>query len=106
MDGNQKSLPLDGKPKVDDSVLADLDYPEAKILSEYFLIQKRIAQIAEGNSGWLKVGKHGRIFHSVITNGTPSGRCRHHSINISQVPSCSVPYGSECRSLFHCTNWL
>tara|TARA_Y100000114_G_C11751404_1_gene324500 strand:- start:337 stop:2106 length:1770 start_codon:yes stop_codon:yes gene_type:complete len=96
-----KEFTPDGKPKVDDSILAELNYPEAKELSEYFLIQKRIAQLAEGNQGWLKVQKHGRVFHSVITNGTPSGRCRHHSVNISQVPSSSVPYGVECRSLFH-----
>ena len=38
----------DGKPKVDETVLNSLPYKEAKILSEHFTVQKRIAQLAEG----------------------------------------------------------
>jgi len=96
-----KEFTNDGRAKVDDSILEKLDYAEAKDLAEYLLIQKRIAQLSEGNQGWLKVQNNGRIYHHTITNGTPSGRCRHHSPNISQVASSSVPYGREFRSLFY-----
>ena len=95
-----KEFTANGQPKIDDSILAELDIPEAKTLGEYLLIQKRIAQLAEGNQGLLKVVKDDRIFHNCITNGTPSGRMRHFGINISQIPSVSVPYGREFRSLF------
>ena len=35
----------DGKPKVDETVLSSLEYPEAKLLAEHFLVQKRIGQL-------------------------------------------------------------
>jgi len=90
----------DGKPKVDESVLSKLDYPEAKLLAEHFLVQKRIAQLAEGNNAWLKLQKDGKIYGGVITNGANTGRCTHQRPNVAQTPSVGVPYGKECRSLF------
>src|SRR3546814_2464560 len=42
-----------GKPKIDDDVLSKLPYPEAKKLARFFLIQKRIGQLGEGNKAWL-----------------------------------------------------
>jgi len=91
----------DGKPKVDETVLDTLPYTEAKLLSEHFLIQKRIAQLAEGDNAWLKLEKNGKLHGQVIINGTITGRCTHQRPNIAQVPSVSVPYGKECRSLFY-----
>lgn len=63
-----------GKPKVDDEVLAKLDYPEIPLLREYLLIDKRIGQIAEGNQAWLKHIVAGRIHGRVITNGAVQKR--------------------------------
>lgn len=90
----------DGKPKVDESVLSKLDYPEAKVLAEHFLIQKRIGQLAEGANAWLKLEQQGKIYGQVITNGANTGRCTHQKPNVAQTPSTNVPYGKECRSLF------
>lgn len=90
----------DGKPKVDESVLSTLPYPEAKILAEHFLIQKRIGQLAEGANAWLKLEQDGKIYGQVITNGANTGRCTHQKPNVAQTPSSGVPYGKECRSLF------
>lgn len=95
-----KEYGLNGKPKVDETVLGELEFAEAKLLSEYLMLQKRIGQLAEGNQAWLKIEKNGRIFHNVITNGTPSSRCRHFNCNISQVPSATAVYGTDCRALF------
>ena len=90
----------DGKPKVDETVLSSLPYKEAKILSEHFTIQKRIAQLAEGKQAWLKLERDGKIYGKVIENGALTGRCTHNQPNVAQVPSNSVPFGTECRSLF------
>lgn len=90
-----------GTPVVDEDILKNLPYPEAKQLAEYYLLEKRIAMLAEGKTAWLKlVGRDGRIHGRVITNGTPTGRATHATPNMSQVPSVSKPYGKECRSLF------
>ena len=95
-----KDFTPDGKPKVDESILSTLDYPEAKLLSEHFLIAKRIGMLAEGNNAWLKLQQDGKIYGSVITNGANTGRCTHQKPNVAQTPSVGVPYGKECRSLF------
>lgn len=92
-----------GAPAVDEQVLEHLPYPEAKPLAEYFLIQKRIGQLAEGSQAWIKSEKNGRVYHRVVTNGTVTGRCTHHSFNITQVPKVTSPYGPECRALFTAT---
>lgn len=95
-----KEYTNEGKPKVDETVLSKLNYPEAKLLSEYLMITKRIGQLAEGNNAWLKLEKEGKIYGSVNTNGCITGRCTHQNPNVSQVPAINVPYGLQCRSLF------
>jgi DNA polymerase I-like protein with 3'-5' exonuclease and polymerase domains len=86
-----------GSVIVDEEVLASLDYPEAKALAEYMMLQKRIAQI----TSWLDaVGKDGRVHGRVITNGAITGRMTHMSPNMAQVPNSGSPYGHECRDLW------
>lgn len=95
-----------GEPKVDETVLSGIEYPEAKLLSEYFLVEKRIGAIAEGNQAWLKLEISGKMHGNVNPLGTVTGRATHSNPNMSQVPSCSAPYGKECRELFHVpTGW-
>lgn len=90
-----------GDAKIDENVLNALPYPEAKKLALFFLIQKRIAMLAEGNQGWLKVcDSDGRIRHSIVSGGTVSGRACHRSPNLGQVPSTRAAYGKQCRDLF------
>ena len=90
----------DGKPKVDDAVLNSLDYPEAKLLAEHFLLDKRIGQLATGNQAWLKLVKAGRLHGTCNTNSTVTARASHAYPNLAQVPSAHAPYGKECRELF------
>lgn len=86
-----------GQPIVDEGTLEGLDFPEAKAIAEYLLLQKRIAQI----QSWLKaVQPDGRVRGKVITNGAVTGRMTHHSPNMAQVPSCGSPYGEDCRDLW------
>lgn len=89
-----------GQAKVDETILSGLPFPEAKLLAEYFMLEKRIGQLAEGTQAWLKQEKKGFIHGSVLTNGTVSGRASHAFPNVAQVPSCRAPFGKECRELF------
>lgn len=89
-----------GKPKVDETVLMGLPYPEAELLARNFLIDKRLGQLATGQQAWLKKQTDGAIHGRVITNGCVSSRATHSSPNIAQVPGNRALYGTECRSLF------
>jgi DNA polymerase I-like protein with 3'-5' exonuclease and polymerase domains len=78
----------DGRARVDEAVLASLEYPEAKTLSRYLTIIKRLGQLADGDEAWLKlVSKRGRIHGRVNTNGAITGRCTHSKPNMAQIPS-------------------
>ena len=88
-----------GKPKVDETILGTLPYPEAKLLSEFFTVDKRLGQIAEGKQAWLKqVRADQRIHGRVNTNGAVTGRMTHSNPNVAQVPANHAPYGKECRA--------
>lgn len=95
-----------GDPAVDDAVLSALPYPEAKLLAEYFLLEKRIGQLAEGNQALLKVVKKGRIHGSVNTNGAVTGRMTHSYPNVAQTPRVGSPYGEEFRSLYRASEGM
>lgn len=77
----------DGRPRVDESVLESLDYPEAKFLAKYLTCIKRLGQLADGDNAWLKLHKNGRIHGRVNTNGAVTGRCTHSFPNMAQVPT-------------------
>ena len=81
---------------VNEKVLEGIDIPEAKMIYEYLMLQKRTAQI----DSWLSFEKDGRVHGRVITNGAVTGRMTHHSPNMAQIPSVSAPYGKECRSFW------
>jgi DNA polymerase I-like protein with 3'-5' exonuclease and polymerase domains len=86
-----------GQAIVDETTLKESDIPEAKLIGEYLLLQKRISQI----DSWLKVvGKDGRVHGRIITNGAVTGRMTHMSPNMAQVPNSGSEYGEECRALW------
>lgn len=95
-----KDFTPSGQAKVDEDVLKALDYPEAQVLAEYFLVEKRIGQIAEGDQAWLKLETNGKVHGSINTNGAVTGRATHNSPNLAQVPGVRSPYGEQCRSFF------
>jgi DNA polymerase I-like protein with 3'-5' exonuclease and polymerase domains len=92
-----------GNPILNDEVLEQLPYPEAKPLAEYMLVKKRLGQIIDGNNSWLKLVNNdsGCMHGDVVTNGCITGRASHRYPNMGQVPAGYSPYGKECRSLFH-----
>lgn len=90
-----------GEPKVDETTLGGLNYPEAKLLVEYLTVQKRLGQIAEGEQAWLKsVKADGRIHGRVNPNGARTGRMTHFGPNMAQVPATHALYGTTCRECF------
>ena len=95
-----KTFTATGKPEVNERILSDLPYPEAKQISEYLMIQKRLGQLADGEQAYLKVNKRGKIYGQVNTMGTYTGRCSHFNPNMAQCVASGSPYGKEFRSLF------
>jgi len=86
-----------GSVIVDETTLEGLDFPEAKAIAEYLMLQKRIAQV----DSWVDaIQTDGRVHGQVITNGAVTGRMTHHSPNMAQVPNSGSPYGPDCRELW------
>ena len=83
-----------GSVIVDESVLRGVNIPEAKLICEYLLLQKRLSQV----TSWIEAATNQhRVHGKVITNGAVTGRMTHHSPNLAQIPSVHAEYGSECR---------
>jgi hypothetical protein len=107
-----------GEIKVDDDIIGALPYPEAKPVTEYLLLDKRIGSLAEGKGAWLKlVTPEGRIHGDVNQSGAPTHRASHSNPNMTAVPKvCQIkgctktechkpqpghsPFGYQCRGLF------
>jgi len=90
-----------GEPKVDEKILAGIDLPEAKLLTEYLMLNKRLGQLGNGKQAWLKLVKDNRIHGRVNHMGAVTSRCTHSDPNVAQVPSTGAAFGKECRELFH-----
>lgn len=90
-----------GEPKVDEKILAGIAMPEAKLLTEFLMLNKRLGQLGNGKQAWLKLEKEGRIHGRVNHMGAVTSRCTHSDPNVAQVPSAGAAFGKECRELFH-----
>lgn len=89
-----------GEPALDEETMVGLPFPEAALLAEYLMVDKRIGQLANGKQSWLKKLRNGRIHGRVNPMGTATSRMSHSDPNVAQVPRCDKPYGAECRALF------
>jgi len=85
-----------GQPIVDETTLKEIDHIyEAKLIADYLLYQKRIAQV----QSWLdSVHDDDRVRGSVFCTGTITGRMAHRDPNMAQVPSVANRFGDECRA--------
>ena len=85
-----------GQPIVDEGTLNKIkDIPQAQLIAEYLMLQKRIAQVRS----WLEeVQDDGRVRGFVNPNGTITGRMTHSNPNMAQIPSVKSAYGEECRA--------
>lgn len=83
-----------GKWIVDEGTLADVDIPEAKLVNESLMLQKRISML----KSWLEEVKDDDRVHGYVNSiGAVTGRCTHSKPNMSQVAGVNVPYGKEMR---------
>lgn len=86
-----------GSVIVNEEVLQGVSLPEAVLIRDYLMLQKRTTQI----DSWLKVVRDtGRVHGRVISNGAVTGRMTHSSPNMAQIPSSSSEYGRECRAVW------
>jgi len=85
-----------GQPVVDEKTLSEAKHiPEALKISEYLMLQKRIAQV----KSWIEVVENDdRVRGYVNPNGAVTSRMTHSKPNMAQIPSLSSPYGKECRA--------
>mgnify|MGYP003113267435 FL=1 len=90
-----KEFTVNGRPVVNEKTLSEItDIPEAELIKDYLMYQKREAQV----KSWIDAVKEdGRVHGFVIPNGTITGRMTHREPNMAQVPNASSPYGVECR---------
>jgi len=91
-----KNFTPTGQPIVDEGTLKEIIHiKEAKLIADYLLYQKRLAQV----QSWIEaIDKDDRVHGSVISTGAITGRMTHIKPNMAQVPSVSSPYGKECRA--------
>ncbi|SKB49469.1 DNA polymerase [Sphingopyxis flava] len=73
-----------GKPKVDETTLDGLDFPQKRLLLDYLVIAKSLGTLATGDKSILKfVGKDGRMHPKVNSNGAVTGRMTHYDPNVN-----------------------
>ncbi len=83
-----------GQPKVDETTLAKVDIPEAKLIAEYLMLDKRIGML----TSWLSlVDDNSRVHCYIIGNGAVTGRATHVNPNLGQVVAVGSAYGEEFR---------
>ena len=73
-----------GNPKVDESVLSTLDYPEAKKLVEYFDTCKLMGMVEDWNTRAAN-SRDNKIHGGINAQGAATGRCTHSQPNVAQV---------------------
>ena len=84
-----------GQPIIDEGTLNKIKHiPEARMIAEFLLLQKRIAQI----NSWFDVVEDKRVHGRVFSIGAITNRMSHRSPNMAQVPSIKSEYGKECRA--------
>ena len=96
-----KDFTATGKAEVNEKILSSLKFPEAKVISDFLLVQKRLSQLSEGDQSYLKLTNKGKIHGQIITNGANTGRCTHFKPNLAQCVATGKEYGTEFRSLFY-----
>jgi DNA polymerase I-like protein with 3'-5' exonuclease and polymerase domains len=79
---------------VDEPTLKAINRPEAQLIAEYLMLQKRVGML----DSWMDNCKDdGRVHGRVNSNGTITGRMTHSNPNLGQVTSVKSEYGKESR---------
>jgi DNA polymerase-1 len=91
---NPKVFTPTGQPVVDEGTLEGVDIPEAKLIDEYLMLEKRMAMV----SSWVGFADSSdRVHGTVNTVGAVTFRMTHSKPNMAQVTAKGKPYGEEMR---------
>lgn len=83
-----------GQPKVDETTLEGVDIPEAQLICEYLMLEKRIGML----NSWLEAAdSEGVVRGRINICGARTHRMTHSNPNLAQVTSSRKPYGKEMR---------
>jgi len=89
-----KAYTATGQPVVDEGALEGSTIPEAQLIAEYLMLEKRIAMAAS----WIEAADdEGRVHGHVDPCGAVTGRMTHSKPNLGQVTAPGKPYGKEMR---------
>jgi DNA polymerase-1 len=78
------------QPKIDETTLGELPYPEAKAMARYLTLGKKLGMLSDGDNSWLKLAvpytdDTYRIHGQVNTLGARTHRMSHFKPNVAQV---------------------
>lgn len=78
------------QPKVDETILGGLPYPEAQEMARYMTLGKKLGMLADGENAWLKVAEQKPngtfyIHGQVDTLGARTHRMSHFKPNVAQA---------------------
>ena len=89
-----KSFTPTGQPVVDEGALEGSTVPEAQMIAEYLMLEKRIAMAAS----WIEAADDSdRVHGHVEPCGAVTGRMTHSKPNLGQVTAPGKPFGTEMR---------
>jgi DNA polymerase I len=80
-----KAFTPSGQPEINEGVLKNLPYPEAKAMVKYLRIEKMLSMLSTSDKSWLKLVRDGRIHGEVNTLGARTGRMTHRNPNVAQA---------------------
>lgn len=85
-----KELTPTKKPKVDETILGNLPYPEAQHMARFMTLGKKLGMLVDGENGWLKVAEekpNGQFYihGQVNTLGARTHRMSHFKPNVAQA---------------------
>lgn len=91
-----------GRPQINKDILMEVrSNPGVQLLIGYMVLSKRLSQLAEGKTAWLKLVKpDGRIYGRINHNAAVTSRATHSRPNMSAVPTRPKPFWRACRALF------
>jgi DNA polymerase I len=86
---------------VDEPTLKAINRPEAQLIAEYLMLQKRVGML----DSWIdNCEADGRVHGRVNPIGTITGRMAHYSPNMGQITSVKSEYGKESRQCWTVPN--
>jgi DNA polymerase-1 len=99
---NEDEFTPTGLPILSEAILGRLDtakHPQAPLIVESLMLDKRLGQVSRGKSGWLKLVGDDDIMRPYVNHiGAITFRCSHSGPNVAQTVAVRSMYGKEMRA--------